>query len=271
MTTKLSQRFILLFFLLFTSSFALAQGKKGAEYYGFYKGERLEYEVRFKWGIINGRAGLASVSTRELGGGKQWFRELHFQTTGMIYSVFPMKDTLSTLYNSNYQPLRWEKRVRENGYYLIDEIQYDYSPRFTSIRSKRYTLSEMKVDTLFSVPKERMALDMVAAFGFIRSEDIPLPDGVSGKFKGYNFYVPIGKDLVPCRVVVVSREVISMPWSPKVPAIKMVLSINDEAFTGKNDNVELWISEDKYRIPLMVKAKLKLGAAHCILQKHPHL
>ncbi|MDO4789741.1 MAG: DUF3108 domain-containing protein [Porphyromonas sp.] len=270
MTTRLLKRFILTF-ALFLISFAAVSQAKDASHHGFYKGERLEYEVRFKWGIINGRAGIASIFTRELGGGKQWFRELHFQTTGMVYSVFPMKDTLSTLYNSNYQPLRWEKRVRENGYYLVDEIQYDYSSRSTSIRSKRYTLTEMKVDTLFSVPKERIALDMVAAFGFIRSEDIAIPDESKGRPMGYNFYVPIGKDLVPCRVSVVSREVISMPWSPKVPAIKMVLSINDEAFTGKNDNVELWISEDKYRIPLMVKAKLKIGAAHCILQKHPHL
>lgn len=256
---------VLAFCCQFFSYFANAQNP---EKQGFYPSEHLKYEVRFKWGLINGRAGLASIYTKRLPQNGQWYRELLFKTTGIFNTIFSMKDTMSTLYGANLKPLRWEKRVLEDNYYLVDEIQYTYTQNNVVVRSRRYTPSELKIDTIMNTSSKNLLLDMVAAFGYLRNESFELgPNGKSQR--SAEILIPIGKDMVPCKLFLIGKDVIPTPWSNASPALKFILSIDDENFKG-DDSVEIWVSDDPYRIPLNVRAKLKIGYAICRLMSHPY-
>lgn len=233
---------------------------------GFFNGETLRYEVRFKWGLINGRAGLAKISTRKLDRNEQWFRELTFRTTGIFNTVYEMRDTMSTLYSSAGIPLRWEKRVMENEYYLIDALQYAYTDRNTVVKSKRYHYDQVKVDTILSASSNKLVLDMLALFGYLRFQDFEV-----NKRNGqntYHVYVPIGKELVHCRLYYLGAEKTSTILGKDTDCHKFLLNVADEAFSTKQ-NVEVWVSNDNRRIPLKVKAKLKIGYALCLLSEIP--
>lgn len=225
--------------------------------------EHLHYSVYFRWGIIKGKAGDAVISISPMHHKGQWLQQLHFRTKGIFESVFPMRDTLETVYGANKMPHRWAKRCNEGGYYLIDELDYSYSSQRTTVKSMRRTLSEVKVDTTLVISRSQPAVDMLAAFAFMRGLDhTKLVPG----YREY-FVVPIGHDLVRCEIAYAAKERMSIPDGVEVEAVRYALRIADSAFAKSNNAVQLWVSNDDRRIPLKIKAKLTLGYAECSLTR----
>lgn len=238
---------------------------------GFYADENLTYEVRFKWGLINGRAGVANFRTKNLNSHGQWFRELTFRSTGIFDTIYPMRDTLSTLYDAKAIPLRWEKRADEGNYFSVDELQYVYTTNHTAIRSKRYTPNEVKIDTVLNASSSDIVLDMLAVYGFLRSTHFLDKASFKKRSRVQNVLIPVGRKLVKCKITYAGKDEISTAWGgPQTECYLYRLAIQDDAFTDKN-NMDVWVTTDNFRVPAKVQAKLKIGYAVCTLMSHPHI
>ena len=116
----------------------------------FNPGERINYEIYFKWGLIMSRAGTAAMSINETQfKGKDAFHyQLLFNTSGLFEKVYTMRDTLECFFTPDMLLLHSEKRVNENDYYLIDELTFSYPDESIVARSHRYTPPRTKIDTL---------------------------------------------------------------------------------------------------------------------------
>lgn len=223
--------------------------------------EQLNYSVYFTWGIIRGKAGEAVILTRKTRSRDQWFHQLRFRTAGVFETIFPMRDTLETLYAANYQPLRWEKRVNEGGNYLVDEITYTPINDKWRIHSKRYDESGVKIDTAFLVSNKKAVVDLLSTISLVRNID-------PAKVKlGYSvpFIVVIGKTKVDCNVSYSGKDVMQMPSGESIETIRMDLNIQDEAFQNATRSAEIWLTNDERLVPLKIRAKLKIGYAECNL------
>ncbi len=239
-------------------------GKQLAGSKTFAQPEQLRYSVYFTWGFIKGKAGEAVILTREMKQRDQWFQQLKFRTTGIFESVFPMRDTLETLYGASQQPMRWEKRVSEGGDYLVDEITYTPLPNKWAIHSRRYNSTSTSIDTTFMVNNNKPVVDLLSTITLVRNLNLSLLK------PGYQlpFTVVLGKSQVPCILVYSGIDILTLPNKSDVECIRMDLNIHDEAFHNHSKSAQVWISNNEQALPVRIRAKLKIGYAECNLVEH---
>ena len=86
-----SKLYICVFFLCVASLTSLR-----AQTLPLSHGERVDYDLYFKWGLIMSKAGLATLSVKEseYQGAPSWHYNLLFRSAGVIEKVFRMRDTM---------------------------------------------------------------------------------------------------------------------------------------------------------------------------------
>jgi len=229
----------------------------------FVHGEQLDYTIYFKWGILMPKAGEATFSYSPSSEGAEPGNtsRMLFRTTGMFESIFKMRDTLECYSDTTLLLLRGEKRANDGGYYSADKIWFSYDKGITTAKSLRYNLSRTIIDTTLVVD-DGCALDMLGTILYVRSLDWEnLKPGASFSVK-----VIIGRDIVNTNLNYKGPETISGKDNYKYNTHHFTIDIFDEAFSVEKSAADLWISNDANRIPVKIRAKLKIGAAEAYLR-----
>ncbi|MDN4754779.1 DUF3108 domain-containing protein [Porphyromonadaceae bacterium W3.11] len=223
----------------------------------FNNDETFEYKLIFKWGVIRGKVGEAKLYNKKINSGQQYFSKLTFRSVGIGDAFYSLRDTFETLYSSNRKPLRFEKRVNDDGYIMFDEISFKHSPSVIRASVKAYVPDRVKVDTVYTYnPNEIEVVDMLSTLAFVRGFDLTNPEA---SINGKRIVIPIGRSQVYTECQYGGTEVLKKPDGSKVETVIIILSIQDEAFENKKDAVTVWVSRDEYQIPLKVTGNLKVG------------
>ncbi|OCW94755.1 hypothetical protein A9168_05690 [Macellibacteroides sp. HH-ZS] len=260
----LSNAFLWLLVTLLALPFAGAKGQCVMENNAFLPGERLQMDVYFKWGLIMPKAGNVELlidnavnGTRNGNGqnGAAYRYRLLFKTTSMFDHIFKMRDTIDCHYSKDMQLLRSEKRVSEGGKYLVDDLKFTYNEGLTRVRSLRYNLEKTKIDTV--LVSEDCMTDMLGATLFLRTHDISamrVGDVIP-------FRIAVGRDRVNVRFRYAGQSIVEHGDNVKFKTKRFYMDIFDEAFTETKEAIEVWVSDDGNKIPIKIKAKLKIGSA----------
>lgn len=249
--------YILLLSLATWVGYAQTQSLPTGKY--FTHGERVDYDLYFKWGILMPKAGLATLSVKEskFDGNPSWHYRLLFRTLGMMEKVFKMRDTIDCHFSvAEPQLLFSSKRTNEGDYYLIDDLRFSYNKNANTVsaRSHRYNLKSTKIDTILTA--QGHMFDMLGATMYLRSldwENISYGDT-------FPFYIAIGRDLVNASYRYSGQQIVEH-GGVKYRTRHFFIDIIDEAFTQNKEAAEVWIGDDRNHIPIKIRAKLKIGAA----------
>ena len=220
-------------------------------------GEEVQYELFFKWGLLMPRAGHATLTVdhARYDDKPAYQYRMLFYTSGLFEKVFKMRDTLECYFTPDMLLLRGEKRVDENDYYLIDDIQFSYDNQKVFAHSRRYTPTRMKIDTTL-VSSNKYVFDMLGATLYLRSIDwTNIKSGDE-----FPFQVAIGRDLVNISYRYTGQQIVER-GDAKYSTRHFYIDIYDEAFTQSKAAAEIWVGDDKNHIPIKIRAKLKIGAA----------
>lgn len=245
---------------------ALAVGAARAEGLPLYDGERVSYDLYFKWGVLMPRAGTAcfDMRTATWEGQAAWHYRLLFRTTGMIDRFFPMRDTLNTFLDGTGTEARVlfsSKRTDEGEYYLVDDLRFRYDkPGEVAAHSLRTHWEQVKVDTTLTA--EGLAFDMLGGAFYLRSLDW----GRLTLGRVYPFCIFIGRDVVKAQFRYTGQQVVSR-GETRYRTRHFYIDIFDEAFTQAKEAAEVWMGDDENRLPIRVRAKLKIGAAEVYLRE----
>lgn len=227
-------------------------------------GEQVTYDLFFKWGILMPRAGQAILSFQEMprvSGDEAYSYRLLFRTSGMFDKVYKMRDTIDCFLDWDMRLLRSEKRVNENDYYLVDLLDFQYAGDETAVHSVRYTPKQTKIDTVMRVSSKPL-FDMLGSTLFLRSIDwTALNSGDS-----FPFYVAVGRDIISICFRYTGQRVVQHDRF-KYRTRHFYIDIYDDAFTHSKEAAELWVGDDENRIPVKIRAKLKIGAAEVYYKK----
>ena len=224
--------------------------------------ETFVYDVRFKWGIVRGKVGQATLSNKPITTSSQYFSQVKFRTTGVGNVVFPTTDTLETLYSSAGLPLRYERRGKERKTYLHEEIVFSHHLSTVDAKINSAWGNYTMADTIHTVSNRGVyVLDLVSTVALVRMIDYA---SVSKGTK-FNISIPLGKSVVFGDARFERFDKAKMPNGQMVDAIVMILNIRDKAFDTSKNSVEVFLSKDDKLLPLLVRAKLKLGYAECTL------
>lgn len=220
-------------------------------------GERVDYDLYFKWGLIMSRAGQASLSVDKatFAGSEAWRYDLLFRSAGIVERIFAMRDTMVCHFSPDHRLIEGVKRSDEGGYYLVDELRFAYPPDGrTKVSSLRYNRRTTKIDTVLVA--EGLVYDMLGATLYLRSIDWK---GLSVGDE-FPFTVAIGRDLVNTSFRYAGQRIVEH-GEAKYRTRLFYIDIYDEAFTQSKEAAEVWIGDDENHVPVKIRAKLKIGAA----------
>jgi hypothetical protein len=230
-------------------------------------GNEVRYDIFFKWGILMPRAGEAHITFNQsnLNGQQASLYRMIFNTTGMIETIYKMRDTLNGYYNSNNTLLYSSKHTREGNFYLVDELTFSYTGEKTSVHSYRYTPSSVRIDTNLLVTSGHV-FDMLGATFFLRTLDRKnLKAG-----DNFPFTVAVGRDLVKVSFRYQNQAIIERN-NVKYRTHYFIIDIYDDVFEQGKAAAELWVGDDENFIPIKIRSKLKIGYAEIYYKSSSNL
>lgn len=222
----------------------------------FWEGEKIEYDLYYKWGILMPKGGTATMTIRssEYKGEPAWKSELLLNSSGMLDKMFRVRDTIENYVAKDKQCLLFaSKRTSEGGYYEVDNLTYTYKGEETHVHSLRRNLERIKTDTI--LVGGNCVLDILGSLLYARSFDwTQMTQGHQ-----YQLQVAMGRSVIPVAYRYEGQRIIER-GNVKYGTRYFVIDIYDDAFAESKEALELWLGDDDNHIPIKVKAKLKIGA-----------
>ncbi|MDR1524039.1 MAG: DUF3108 domain-containing protein [Tannerella sp.] len=231
-----------------------AQDRSSVHSAAMKHGEKVAYDIYFKWGLIMSRAGDAAFSynrDQSVDKASSCYR-MQFKSTKFFDNFFKIRDTLNTYYNDSHELVYSQKNTDEGGYYSVDKLTFTYGGENTKIHSLRYTPSRVRIDTVLTV--EGDVADLLGAIYYLRGLDrTKLYSGNT-----YPLTVAIGRDLVRIQFTYQNQAIVEY-GKAKYSTRYFIIDIYDEAFESTKTSAEVWVGDDDNFLPVKVRSKLKIG------------
>ena len=217
---------------------------KIVDYKVFSKGEKLEYLAHY--GILN--AGKATV---EISTGNHYVNgEMSTKIIGKGYSTgtfdffFKVRDSYVTYMNANtLKPYRFVRHVDEGGFVFDQEYNFDHE------NQKVITEKNDTVDVPIGIQ------DLVSAYYYARSIDIDsYKVGDILTFKAF-----VDGKVEPIRIKYIGKEVVKIK-SGKYRCFKFQPMVQSGRVFKDQDDLVVYISDDKNKIPVLIEAKVIVGS-----------
>ena len=225
-----------IFHIIFLSIFTILPGQSA---WPFQIGERLTYNVSFT-GITAGQASLEVVNDTVVNNYHQLHIRFNARTTFPVSSIYTINDQVDTWLDSKYlYTKKLTKNIREGNYkndsYTI--IDYDQSIAITN------------GDTVII---NQFLRDSYSLFYFLRT--IPLIIGETIDFTAFD-----GKKITPFQVITKTKETINT-MAGTFPCLVVKPFREGTTLLKNKGDMMIWFSDDKIRLPIQIRIKLKYGS-----------
>lgn len=195
---------------------------------------------------------------------------LSMRTTSFFDGIFELRDTLTSYASRDpLIPIVHQRIVNEGSTHFKENlyIQWNEYPA-SQVRIIREKNNRINIDSI--IYSNNPGYDMLNLFLFVRTLDY---DSISygDTFRLTNF---VGRKKVEILVRHRGQQIVEKNKNLKYKTIKFDVDIVDEVFSESKNAMEIWISDDENRLPIKLKAKLKIGAAEALITsarnlKHP--
>ncbi|MBU2928082.1 DUF3108 domain-containing protein [Winogradskyella psychrotolerans] len=219
----------------------------------FQEGEWFKFEMSYSGFLKAGNATL-SVDEKKLDGkpvyhvvGKGW-------TTGAIKWFFKVKDRYESYFDKETgAPYKFIRKIDEGGHTKDIEINFDHSNKVAEVNNKKH--KETK-----NITTEQDVQDMVSMYYYLRNsiDAASLKEGDEIKTnmffdeENYGFKLKyLGKETIEVDVNGSDVKVKTLKFRPYVMAGRVF---------KEEESLTLWVSADKNKIPLKIKADLAVGS-----------
>lgn len=211
------------------SSFNVGEKLTYTMHYGFIDAGRATLEVQKCEKKINNRELLHVVGKGKSLGAFNWF--------------FKVQDRYETYIDSESMiPWMFIRRVYEGGY----EINQDY----TFYQHKQKVTDGKKS---YEVPENIQ--DMISSYYYARTIDFS--NAQKGDIFEFNSFVD--GEVYPLKIKYLGKETIKIRKG-KFKCLKFVPVVQKGRIFKKEDDLQVWISDDENKIPLLAKASILVGS-----------
>ncbi|MUP15736.1 DUF3108 domain-containing protein [Ancylomarina euxinus] len=260
-------RYILFILVLICSIGQLkSQEKSGIENFAFQSGEKLTFRGYYNWGFLWVAAGEVKLEVKnELYSDKPAYKiEALGRSLKAFDWFFKLRDTISCYVDTtSLKPFYFDRKTHEGDYIARHEYWFDYDKDqiYSKIRKRQ---KPEKKDTL---ENKTISSDIVSVAYYTRNldfskykkkEKIPLRMLIDNEV--HNLYIRYkGIENVKLK----SGEVYEcLKFSPML--------VKGHLFQGGED-MTIWVSNDRNRVPIMVEAKVLIGSVKGLLNSYEGL
>jgi|TARA_R100000027_G_C2233724_1_gene89925 hypothetical protein len=225
-------------------------------------GEEIWYDVKYNWGVIWVDAGEVMFAVEDAkweGYDAHWFKGYgrSMPKWDWVYKVRDTFDAIGT--QEQLKPLYFHRNTSEGSYKVNNKYWFDKEKE--TIKAEVYN-SDDEEKIKKNVPYDDCIWDVLSAIYYARNldftsysseEKIPFNLIVDGKV--HNLYVRY-----------LGKEQLEMPDEKVYNTIKFsALLVEGTIFDGGED-MTVWVTDDKNKIPLKVQAKIQVGWVKAFLK-----
>ncbi len=221
----------------------------------FQLGEKITYVLHY--GIVN--AGEATLEVKKTDKKVNGRKMLHLVGTGKSVSAFDffykVRDTYeSYIDEESIIPWTFVRRVNEGGYKINQDYSFDHP-------KKKVDNGEGKK---FDIPSN--VQDMISAFYYARTMDF------SKAKEGDIFTINVFYDNTnfPLKIKYMGKETVSIRMG-KFKCMKFIPVVEKGRVFKSEEDLTVWISDDKNQIPILAKAKIMVGSIKMEVQEYSGL
>ncbi len=220
--------------------------KFSAQEPAYKPGEHFKFKIHY--GIFNAGYATLDLKTGNFKGknlyhaiGKGW-------TTGLSRWIMKVNDLYESYFDDDNKPHRFIRKIDEGGYTKDKELHFDTAHKKVTVINKEKNTAEQ-----YNIPSN--IHDMVSVFYYLRNYDtshLKPGDEISVKL----FF---DEEIYPFKLKFLGKDVLKTPVG-KINSLKFRPLVQSGRIFKENESLTVWVSDDKNKIPLLIKAKLLIGS-----------
>ncbi|WP_091422389.1 DUF3108 domain-containing protein [Formosa sp. Hel1_31_208] len=242
------KKVLLIIAILFGVQVSFAQDK-GA----FQEGEWFKFKMSYSGWLKAGEATL-KINEKELNGKKVYHVVGKGKTTGLINTVFKVRDRYESYFDKTTgSPYKFIRKIDEGGHTKDIEIDFNHQEQKATVNNKKYK-------NIKTIATEQGVQDMVSMYYYLRNSiDIStlrrgdeIKTNMFFDEENYGFKLKyLGKETIKVDINGSEVKVKTLKFRPYVMAGRVF---------KEEESLTLWVSADKNKIPLKIKADLAIGS-----------
>ena len=228
----------------------------------FAPGEQLIYDAFYNWGFIWINAGEVefNVSTTRFGGREVY----HFRSLGRSHRSYDWIFMVRQRYESHadketLMPLWYQRDVIEGNYTAFEEYTFDYRNNVVHT----YVQKRRNPEIIGSLPITPCLFDLLTAIYYFRSYDVS--------------NIRVG-DRIPLNMLIdsqtyqlhmrfVGREQVRTRNRQTFNCLKFAIQLVAGTVFNEGEEVFVWVTDDKNKVPIIVEAQIRVGAVRAELRQ----
>jgi hypothetical protein len=220
----------------------------------FMDGEKLTFKV--KYGIVSAAEATLEARTSVYQGTPVWYLSTNAKTYTFFDKLFKVRDRVESWWDKeSLLPHKFAKNLHEGNYRQHRVHIYDHAGGKTTYqrwayKEARFTNSEMEMP--------RDSQDILSAFYYVRNQDLQV-----GKSIRINITAD-GRNM-PTEVLIHRKETIKSIFG-EVECLVIEPKLRGEALFKQTGNIYIWVTNDKYKIPLKMESKVSFGSFVAVLE-----
>ena len=230
--------------------------------HAFHVGEKLKFVVRY--GFI--KAGYATMAVEEQVpiDGRQAYKVVSTARSAKTFDwIFKVRDRVESLIDTQgIFSWKYYKSLREGSYKFDLKVDYDQYRGKARVQMIRYENEEplrVREKKEFEIAIPPYVLDILAAFYYVRTQDLEV--GMPVFMTNHD-----NKKVYKLKVLVQKRETIKVK-AGKFRCVVVEPQLRGEAIFKQKGRLWVWLTDDQYKIPVMMKSKVFIGSITTELMK----
>jgi len=228
----------------------------------FQEGEWLKFRVYY--GIFNASYATLEVNNTNLNNKEVLHVVGRGKSTGLLHLFFKVDDNYETYIDKNSGlPYRFIRKIDEGGH--TKDLQIDFNQEL----NKAYVFDRKHNENKTFTTQENVH-DMLSSFYYIRNS---LNDDKLVAGQEFNLNMFFDNENHNFKLKFLGREVLNTKFG-KVATLKFRPYVMTGRVFKEEEALTLWITDDKNKMPIRIKAELAVGSLNADLEefkglKHP--
>lgn len=220
-------------------------------------GEKLDFVLHYKWGIINSDIGTASITldTLRISSSKAFHCRVQGRTIRIFDKFFRVREDFNSYFSYNgLKPIRFTRDTHEGSYTAENEYNYMWDAAKPYIDAKVFT-SSIDSTKYLRLPLKECTFDLPSLFFFARNIDM---SKVRTNVR-YPMTFAIDDDIYDVYFIYRGKATRKVKGLGTVKCLKFAAKLLEgEVFKGDAD-LDIYISDDLNRLPVLFGAPISVG------------
>lgn len=213
------------------------------------------FKFRVHYGFVTAGYATLNVKNSRINGKEVYHVRGFGETIGVSKWFFRVEDDYQSYIDKEKNiPYRFIRKIDEGGYTKDIQIDFNHAKNRATVNDKKKNET-----TVFSFPEETQ--DMISAFYYLRNQ-LDTENIKTGDVIEMNMF--FDKENYKFRLKFLGKEILDTNFGRVATLIFRPYVQSGRVFKEK-ESLTVWISDDKNKIPLLVKADLAVGSLKATL------